>query len=502
MLQEIWHTASRSSRIGIVSGTVVILILMLVAGYSFLRDKKEVLFTDLEPADAASVVAELERMKVEYALEQDARRILVPADEVHQVRLKLMGSGLAMGGGVGFELFDNSEFGMTEFAQRINFQRALQGELTRTIMSLEEIKVARVHLVMPEASLFKQNKNQPSASVTLFLKLGKRLDQAQVEGIQRLVSASVPGLEAAMVTVVDQKGSTMSRVISGEDEIASVSTRLQKKQEVENYLRVKVASVLESAFGPGKAIVSIDVTLNFNQEKTTREDVIPRSDQNGGIVRQRESHSGDAQGSGEAEGTSNTEVEYQLGHTVAQIISTPGNIQRLSVGVLVPWQTNKEKLSQIQDLVAMTVGLNRERGDAIAVHASKDAPVKPITQDEEKHTTETVPTLPSESFGLVNSENSVAAGAKIGRSDDKKVMNDIVGWIQKMWHGQAEIMTALVAMLIFTLLLSVYGINTLRRRQIQLQNRKTDAEREEILEQLREWLKTDELTAQTEPGAS
>lgn len=519
MFKEIWHDVDRSSRIGIISGVVIILLLSIAAGYWLLRDKKDVLFADLQPADASAVVAELERMKVDYELGTGGTRILVSEKAVPEVRLKLMGSGLAMNGGLGFEIFDNSEFGMTEFAQRINFQRALQGELTRTIMSLEEVKFARVHLVMPQASLFKQNKNPPSASVTLFLKPGKQLNRQQTEGIQRLVSASVPGLEASMVTIVDQKGNTMSRVLSGDQEVASVSTRLQKKQEVEDYLIAKVTRVLERAFGPGKAIVSIDVTLNFDQEKTTREEVIPHSDENGEMIRKRESRSAGGQGKDKSGGDLSTEVEYRLGRSVAQIVSTPGNIQRLSVGVLVPQATGQQRLKQIQDLVAMTVGFDSERGDAIAVHSSESEitfqpAVREIStatqnrsfaglsemQSVDRSSADSALTATGELFDTQTDIAQSGSGYGAIQNPEQVIIN-IAGWVQKMWHRYTLIISVMAALLTSTLWLLVHWTSTARRRRVQVQSRKTAEEREKILGQLREWMNADELSAQPESGA-
>ncbi|MES9851136.1 MAG: flagellar basal-body MS-ring/collar protein FliF [Candidatus Thiodiazotropha sp. L084R] len=232
MLKETWHNSGLGSRSGLIGGAVLILALTFAASWWLLQNRSAVLFTDLEPNDAAAVVTELERMKVSYKLAGDGTRIMVPEDQVHEIRLKLLGNGLPLNGGVGFEVFDNAEFGMTEFAQRINFQRAMQGELTRTITSLKEVKYARVHLVMPEASLFKESKTPPSASITIFLKPGAQLNQQQIEGIQRLVSASVQGLESAGVTIIDQYGKTLSAIVSNETVVASVSTRLEKSKKL------------------------------------------------------------------------------------------------------------------------------------------------------------------------------------------------------------------------------------------------------------------------------
>ncbi len=357
---------------GLALGAALILGLALYALYYFGSDKYAVLFADVNEQDAAGVLSELEKMKVDYRLEQGGSSILVPSGQVHETRLKLMGAGAPLSGGVGFEVFDNSEFGMTEFAQKINFQRALQGELTRTIMSLRAVKYARVHLVMPEQSLFRQDEKPASASVTLFLETGHALDAMQVLGIQRLVAAAVPGLEAAQVTVSDQDGATLSRVVA-DAESRQVGGRLQQKQAVEAYLAGKANEVLRRAFGPDQAMVSVDVAINFDQVTTTRENVTSGDDQSATILRRRESKFvGDAKKN--QSGNTTTEIEYLHGRTIAEIVETPGRIERIAVGVLVPPDTPASRYDEIGELVAVSVGLDPARGDAIAIYpAGSDA---------------------------------------------------------------------------------------------------------------------------------
>lgn len=514
MLKETWNNSGVASRSGLLTGAVVILVLTMVAVWWLLQPRNGVLFTDLEPGDAAAVVSELERMKVTYKLSADGTRILVAQDEVHEIRLKLLGSGLPLSGGVGFELFDKAEFGMTEFAQRINFQRAMQGELTRTVTSLKEVKYARVHLVMPEASLFQKDKTTPSASITLFLKPGAQLDRQQTEGIQRLVSASVPGLEASGVTIVDQYGKTMSALAEAESGAASVTTRLQKKKEVEAYLTEKTARVLERTFGPGKAIVSIDVTLNFDQSKTTREEVIPGADENRGMVRKRETRSQPSKGKNKQKGGGavNTEVEYRLGRSVAQIVSTPGDIERLSVGVLVPASTTEVQLQQIKDLVAMAVGYDQGRDDAIAVHsaAGEILPEQPKEIPLESRPFTSTPDLTaSEVTESQSSETITDVSADRENADDQvqtPVHNITAGglpaWLSILWaKNPAMIITSGVVLVLFILFMIGFMSKTRHKKRVNERRRLTD-ERERILSQLKTWINTDELTPHSEGKSS
>ena len=194
MGKDFWNDLTSTQKAGLVVGALIIVALAAVVITRTLNEPYAVLFSELEDKDAGRVITQLESMKRSYKLGDSGSSILVPASEVHDVRIRLMSSDIPLAGGVGFEIFDDTGFGMTEFAQRINYQRALEGELTRTIMALEEVKFARVHIVMPEGGLFESEQGAPSASVTLFLKSGRRPDEGQIRGVQNLVSAAVPRL--------------------------------------------------------------------------------------------------------------------------------------------------------------------------------------------------------------------------------------------------------------------------------------------------------------------
>lgn len=369
-VRETWERLGRRARIGLAAGGAAIAAFTLLGLWWVLRDEGQLLFSGLEPQEAAAVVAELERMKVDYHLADGGTAVVVPRSQADALRVKLSGSGLSPGGGVGFEIFDNSDFGVTEFAQRINFQRAMQGELARTIGSLREVKRARVHLVMPEQGLFTSRRQPPSAAVNLVLAPGETLHDDQVLGIQRMVASSVEGLEARNVTVVDQDGVTLSREVTERGDVESVSARLEKKREVEGYLRQKVADVIEKSTGTGDAVVSVDVTLAMDQTKTTVEKVVTRPDGNGWVKRQRETRNWTGpEGEKVGDGGLSTETEYDLGRSIEETVATPGGIARVSVGVLLPGPMADDEIEKIRDVVAMAVGISAKRGDSIALHA-------------------------------------------------------------------------------------------------------------------------------------
>src|SRR5258707_9032464 len=225
-LIDFWNERSAGARIGLGVATLAIIAGAVVAAVWTLRTEYQPLFTELDPRDASAIAGELDRMKVPYVIGEDGATILVDKTNVHGTRLKIMGKGLDLKGTVGFEIFNNTDFGMTEFAQKINYQRALQGELSRTIGAFEEVRSARVHLVLPESGLLRKSTVRPKASVTLVVRNGQRLLPEQIQGIQRLVAASVPEMEPSAVTVLDQQGVALSRRAESDADTDSGGARL------------------------------------------------------------------------------------------------------------------------------------------------------------------------------------------------------------------------------------------------------------------------------------
>ena len=376
MFSEFWQGLHRSRRIGLMAGAVAIVTVTAVVAVFLFRTDYEVLFASLAPADASSMTAELDRMKVPYRLGGDGTTILVDRNTVHATRLKLMGKDLPLHGAVGFELFNNSDFGMTEFAQKINYQRALQGEITRTILSLSEIESARVHLAFPEESLFKREQSKAKASITVALRHGQSLRADQVSGIQRLVSAAVTGIAADDVTIVNQEGVALTRTATGGIDSAAPG-RLDLKADIEQALGRKVARILDKTFGDGHAMASVDVALDMSQVRVTTEDVRgqaekPGEAQTGVVVRERETlrdESALASARDHAAGGSYRETEYQVGRRVEQVITQPGSIQRLQVVAVIRDPLDATQMAQVKAMIAAAVGSISERGDTVVVHS-------------------------------------------------------------------------------------------------------------------------------------
>lgn len=381
-----WASLTTRTRIGLAAAAAILLLMLAAAGWWVLRGDPAVLFSELRPQDAAVMAGELDKLKIPYTVADNGATLLVERSQVHSARLKLMGRELPLHGTVGLELFNTTDFGMTEFAQKINYQRALQGELTRTILSFPEVRDARVHLALPEQGLFRQNAVRPKAAINLTLRAGQSLRQEQVSGIQRLAAAAVPGLLAQEVTIVDQQGVALTRSGEAEPEGGAGSTRLELKRDMENYLSRKAGLVLEQMFGPGQALASVDLTLNMDQVRVTTEDVLAAPDARGGLatgvlVRERESArdsaTPDARGADarSARGSSmQRDVEYQAGRRVEHVVSQPGAVRRIQVVAVVRQDLTAAQREQLHRLVGAAVGASAERGDTVVIQSLQPAP--------------------------------------------------------------------------------------------------------------------------------
>lgn len=372
-----WDGLSTSARAVLVSGFLLVLALFALAGWWLLHGDYDVLFADLRPQDAALMTAELDKLKQPYQLSDDGRAILVDKKAVPSTRLKLMGRELPLQGAVGLELFNNADFGMTEFAEKINYQRALQGELTRTIVSLSEIREARVHLAFAEQGLLKQNSIRPKAAVTVSMKAGQALAPAQIAGIQRLVAAAISGMTVDDVTIVDQRGVALTRANDNHGDGGPVaSNRLELKRETEDYLSRKAGAVLERALGPGQALASVDVSLNMDQMRVTTEDILPAAAGVAGVVvRERETLGGPGatadprQTEGSRSAVRQRETDYHAGKRVEHIVSQPGSIRRIQVLAVVRAELDSTGREQVRALISAAVGAVPERGDVVLVES-------------------------------------------------------------------------------------------------------------------------------------
>ncbi len=371
-IQNAWNSFSFSQKI-VISGVVVAVILSLVIFSFWLRRPSfGVLFSDLDIASAGDVSAELEKMGVEYKVEGGGTTILVPAEKIAQLRINLASEGVITSGGVGYEIFDNNEIGVTDFVQRVNMRRALEGELSRTITSLNAVDKARVHIVFPKVSIFKDKSREATASVVIRMGRGKMLAPPQVRGISNLVAYSVQGLKQENVTVIDQSGNTLSEAVP--DDVAGMdNARIGVKKKLENYLSKKAEDMLSSVLGPGRAIVRVDAEIDYRSIETMRESYDPNT-----VVRSEEvtTESNTQEGSESENITSN----YEVNRTVETIVGSGGGIKTLSVAAFVDGHYNQgdngqmeyqplsgQEVKELEDVIKSAVGFDPSRNDAIKV---------------------------------------------------------------------------------------------------------------------------------------
>jgi flagellar M-ring protein FliF len=367
------------------------------------------LYSHLSAEDAGQVVGRLQEKKIPYQLTHNGGTIQIPRDRIYDVRLEMAAQGLPRGSSVGFEVFDNTKLGMTEFVQNINYQRALQGELSRTINGLEEVDSSRVHVVMSPRSLFIEQEEPATASVILKLNHGRYLSNSQIQGIVHLVSSSVPRLLPEHVTIVDQNG----KLLAGrEDELSATKLsidHLEFQQRKERLLEKRVVSMLEQVVGKGNAIVRVACTLDFVQQEMTEEKYYPenqvvRSEQ----LSQELSSKADAgpmgvpgmasninPGAGAEAKTSGPAAfkrqdntrNYEIGKRVSRQVMPVGKLENLSVAVIVDGKhetvtvgkgdkqreetkyspRSAEEMQQLEKIVKRAVNFDAARGDKVEI---------------------------------------------------------------------------------------------------------------------------------------
>mgnify|MGYP001170006332 CR=1 FL=1 len=362
------------------------------------RPQYRVLFANLAGPDAATVVEYLKTEKVPYRVGEGGMTIEVDAGRVYETRMALAGRGVPQGGGVGFEIFDKQTLGMTDFVQRLNYQRALQGELARTISELAAVEGARVHLALPERSLFVAEERRPSASVVVKLRPGRVLAPEQVAGVVHLVAASVEGLKAGDVTVVDVNGQVLTRDVEEAAGRPAGEGMLAFQRDVEQGYAERIESMLARVLGPGHALARVTAALDLAQVEKTEESFDPDRVALRNEKRSREKNVASAATGavgitatltnepaaatpeqGPQSEREDSALSYEVSKVTSRRIEQMGGIRKLSVAVLidgtyqgegsarvfVPRPT--EEIDRYRELIKRAVGFNEERGDQIEV---------------------------------------------------------------------------------------------------------------------------------------
>ncbi len=394
---DFWNKFTFTQRM-IIAGVAVLTVAGFIGLVIWLNQPNyKLLYSNLSHEDANRVVTILQKENIPYSLANDGTTVLVPAEQVYDLRIKVAGEGNLVGQGIGFEIFDQTKVGQTEFVQRINYMRALQGELARTISAFPSVETARVHLVLPERSLFVEDQMQPSASVVLQLKDPSREpDSKEIQSISNMMLMSVEGLEKSSLSITDSSGKVLFR--PEEDSLSGLSsTQMEHKIRVQRDLERRIDAMLTPVFGPGRVVSKVNVEMDFSQKTIRREIYDPEQTAVRSEQRSEESQQGQANLEGGSPdvnfrgdgitGSVSTQTgsretrttNYEINKEEQNIIANVGDIKRLTVAVIIDgiyekvdgaWTfvpRNAEELERVQLLVANAVGIDKERGDSLQI---------------------------------------------------------------------------------------------------------------------------------------
>ncbi|MFM0183016.1 flagellar basal-body MS-ring/collar protein FliF [Paraburkholderia aspalathi] len=388
----------------------VALLVAIVAGlflWSRAPDYK-VLYSNLSDRDGGAIITALQAANIPYKFSDAGGAILVPAEQVHEMRLRLASQGLPKSGSVGFELMDNQKFGISQFAEQINYQRSLEGELERTVESISSVKSARVHLAIPKPSVFVRDKEAPSASVLVNLYPGRALDEGQVLAITHMVASAVPDMPVKGVTILDQDGNLLTQPSTGSGLDAS---QLKYRQQIERNTQQRIDAILSPLFGSGNAHSQVSADIDFSHTEQTSENYGPNGNPQQSAIRSQQTStatemsqagasgvpgalsnqppqpaSAPITASNGASGVTTTPVSdrkdsttnYELNKTVQHLEQPMGGIKRLSVAVVVNYlrvvdakghatmqPVTADKLAQVTQLVKDAMGFDQARGDSV-----------------------------------------------------------------------------------------------------------------------------------------
>ncbi|MCU1659522.1 MAG: Flagellar M-ring protein [Pseudonocardiales bacterium] len=372
--------------------TVVAGIALIVGGVLFAtwtsKPSYAPLYTNLAATDASAIVDKLNSAKIPYQLGAAGTEILVPKDKVYSTRLTISAAGLPASSQTGYSLLDKEGVTTSEFKQQVDYQRAIEGELGKTIQTINGVTAASVHLAIPQQNVFNDGTQKPTAAVLLSTAAGTHLTSQQVQSVVYLVSSSVPSMDANSVTVTDSNGAVLAAPGSGVTDAAGTSTQTQATQDYNAALAGKLQNLINATVGAGHSIVTVNSVLDFNKTSTTRNSYVydpkapPLSKQS-----TTEKYTGNQAGSGGTLGTgtpattgsaatgagsytkNNSTVDNALGTTTQTTQNAPGSVQKQAIAVLLDGSVKNVNVNAIDTLVRSAVGLDPKRGDTLAIQA-------------------------------------------------------------------------------------------------------------------------------------
>ena len=397
-------------KVALASVGVFMLVGILLTAYLSSGDDYTLLYSNLSSEDTLGVTEKLKERNILYRMDQGGKVISVAYPDIYQLRLEFAGEGIPAGGGIGFELFDQSTFGMTEFIQNLNYRRALQGELQRTINSIGVVKTSRVHIVIPKSTYFKDDDKKASASVVLDLKrASSRLAQEQIDSILNLVASSVEGLAPNNITIVDSKGNLLSYPEEDNDMHRLTVKQMEYQSTIEIGVERRVKSMIERIVGKGRVVVRVNADIDFQQVQQTEEIYDPNSQVARSEQRVEENSTGASMPAGIAGVQSNVPgilqnegamakpasankvnetINYEINKTVKNIVQPTSKLKKLSVAVLVDGKYKQvegadgnterqfeplgdEDKAQIDKLVRSAIGFDATREDSVTIESMR-----------------------------------------------------------------------------------------------------------------------------------
>lgn len=462
---------SSGKRIGLLLGLVLILALLAAGSWWLMRPSYAVLVDQLDDKQQADVLSALVEWQVPYRIDTTSGQITVPTEQIDSLRGRLATSGITSHKVKGFELFDSADYGMSEFTQRINYQRALEGELARSIMSLPDVRFARVHLTLQKASLFANNRITPKASVIVHLKSNASFSAAQISGVQQLVASAVEGMGADAVSIIDDRGRTLNSASDG----LAAPDRNSWQSGFEQELEERARRLVETATGITDAAVSVRVQANFDRVHAVRDEVLLGPGQNGGVVVHKKEHRADLTVNNPADAESDagnakkaspastqSETEYAYGKEHSDIERAVGRVERISIGIVLTSPVTGTSSTELQEVLAVGLGLEASRGDRLVVTIAH-------------------PVIASAAPGVAPVKDGVTVDAAKWDTHEPVPVSGAPGlWV---W--------LLLAAAVVVVLLLLLG---LLRRQPEPQRRLSDVERNQMLQELRQWLNDESVT--------
>ncbi len=379
---------------------------MVVFTFWMNRANFRVLYSNLSVEDAGKITTALKDKKVTYRLEDGGRTILVPTDQLHQLRLDLAGSGLPQSGNIGFELFDKSDFQSSDFSENVKYIRALQGELSNTIRHLDSVEDCRINLAIPQRRIYLDEDTAPSASVVLKLAGGQQISDEEVRGVARLVAGTVQGLKIENISIMSTDGRLLSEFLQ-EGDLGLATYQLRIRNELQKSYESRINGLLNSVLGRGKAVVKVNVEIE-TEKKAIQKEIFQPVDGNVGVVRSSRTMIEDYNnknlleqeppavqgatrlplaGAGDDNALyqqKSTTTNYEISKTIESQSITPGQVKRLTIGVLVDSNSDitPEQVADLKDVISSIAGIDQARGDILTIRTIGFEIPEPLTGAE------------------------------------------------------------------------------------------------------------------------